>query len=49
LFITFLFGVKKKQFYKLRKNLEFAISLPGASIFSTFVDSLQITYNYNGK
>jgi len=49
LFITFIFGVKNKQFYKLIKNFKFAISLPGASTFLTFVDSLQIAYNYNGK
>jgi len=49
LFITFIFGIKKKQFYKLRKNFEFAISLPGASTFATFVDSLQIAYNYKGE
>jgi len=49
LFITFIFGIKKEQFYKLKRNFEFAISLPGKSIFATFVDSLQIAYNHKGE
>ncbi|XP_018347833.1 PREDICTED: cytochrome P450 4C1-like [Trachymyrmex septentrionalis] len=44
--MTFIFEVNKKKFYKLKKNLEFVISLPGASIFSSLVDSLQIACNY---
>jgi len=49
LFITFILKIEKKQFYKLRKNFEFVISLPGASTFATFVDSLQIAFNYKGE
>jgi len=47
--MTFIFEVNKKKFYKLKKNLEFIISLPGASIFSSLVDSLQIACNYKGE
>ncbi|KAG5326375.1 CP4C1 protein, partial [Acromyrmex heyeri] len=46
LFMVFIFEVNKKELYKLKKKLEFIISLPGASIFSSLVDSLQIAYNY---
>ncbi|XP_012061597.1 PREDICTED: LOW QUALITY PROTEIN: cytochrome P450 4C1-like [Atta cephalotes] len=44
--MTFIFEVNKNKFYKLKKNLEFIISLPGASIFSSLVDSLQVACNY---
>ncbi|XP_011068876.1 PREDICTED: cytochrome P450 4c3-like [Acromyrmex echinatior] len=44
--MAFIFEVNKKEFYKLKKKLEFVISLPGASIFSSLVESLQIACNY---
>lgn len=47
--MVFIFEANKKEFYKLKKNLEFVISLPGASIFSSFVNSLQIACNRKGE
>ncbi|XP_011699665.1 PREDICTED: cytochrome P450 4d2-like [Wasmannia auropunctata] len=46
LIIIFIFVVNKKEFYKLKRNLEFAFSLPGAPIFLSVVNSLQIALNY---
>ncbi|XP_024892703.1 uncharacterized protein LOC112467967 [Temnothorax curvispinosus] len=44
--MIFIFEVNRKKIYKLKRNLEFAFSLPGVSILSSFVNSLQIAYNY---
>ncbi|XP_071563009.1 cytochrome P450 4C1-like isoform X2 [Temnothorax nylanderi] len=46
LLMIFIFKVNRKEIYKLKRNLEFAFSLPGASILSSFVNSLQIACNY---
>ncbi|XP_071641752.1 cytochrome P450 4C1-like isoform X2 [Temnothorax longispinosus] len=46
LLMIFIFKVNRKKIYKLKRNLEFAFSLPGASILSSFVNSLQIAYGY---
>ncbi|XP_071641753.1 cytochrome P450 4c3-like isoform X1 [Temnothorax longispinosus] len=46
LLMIFIFEVNRKKIYKLKRNLEFAFSLPGVSILSSFVNSLQIAYNY---
>lgn len=46
LLMIFVIGFNKKEYYKLKRNLKFAFSLPGPSIFSLFINSLQIACNY---
>lgn len=41
--------LNRKEYYKIKRNLQFAASLPGESILSSIVKSLEIAYNYKGK
>lgn len=47
--LAFIFEVNNKEYYKLKRVLKFAISLPGAPILTSFVDSLKIACNYEGE
>ncbi|XP_011707251.1 PREDICTED: cytochrome P450 4C1-like [Wasmannia auropunctata] len=46
LLTAFILKVNKKRYYKLKRNLEFVISLPGASILSSFINTLKVACNY---
>ncbi|XP_067215787.1 cytochrome P450 4C1-like isoform X1 [Linepithema humile] len=46
LLLVYFFELNKKKYYKLKRNLQFAFSLPGESILTVFVKTLQIAWKY---
>ncbi|XP_011634953.1 LOW QUALITY PROTEIN: cytochrome P450 4c3-like [Pogonomyrmex barbatus] len=46
--MIFIFEINKKDYYNLKRNLEFAFSLPGPPILLSIVHSLQIACSYKG-
>ncbi|KAL6265544.1 hypothetical protein P5V15_002339 [Pogonomyrmex californicus] len=44
--MIFIFEINKKDYYNLKRNLEFAFSLPGPPILLSIVHSLQIACSY---